>query len=369
MSQIQYFLGGNTPSGFYSLYHELSQPEHMQALYILKGGAGCGKSSLMKRVGRHAQAAGLAAVEILCSGDPESLDALILPQLATAIVDGTAPHVVEPKCPGVVERYVDLSQFYSWVGLQAVKGDILAATHAYQSHYKQVYRCLGAAGTLRQDVYESLSPPDLQQKLAKRAKGIIARELKRGGQGGQLSQRFLSAVTHQGYLTLWDTVRAQASRVYELQDRYGLAHHLLSPILTAALAAGHDAVACPDPMAPDRLAHLILPGLSLAFVTSFPGHAWPHHSYRRLRLDAAAEDASPHLNRPRLRFTRKIAAALEEEAFSALSLAKSAHDELETLYNPHVNFSGVYDTADNLAREILALPHIPDNPARSCVEG
>ena len=105
------------------------------------------------------------------------------------------------------------------------------------------------------------------------------------------------------------------------------------------------------------------------FVTSFPGHAWPHHSYRRLRLDAAAGDASPHLNRPRLRFTRKIAAALEEEAFSALSLAKSAHDELETLYNPHVNFSGVYDTADNLAREILALPHIPDNPARSCVEG
>ena len=37
----------------------------------------------------------------------------------------------------------------------------------------------------------------------------------------------------------------------------GLPHHRLDPLLTAALAAGHDAVACPDPMAPDRLARTI----------------------------------------------------------------------------------------------------------------
>ena len=92
MSNIQYFLGGNTPSGFYSLYHQLSDPERFRALYIIKSGPGSGKSSLMRRVGRHAKAAGLETVEVLCSGDPDSLDALILPQLRAAIVDGTAPH-------------------------------------------------------------------------------------------------------------------------------------------------------------------------------------------------------------------------------------------------------------------------------------
>ena len=94
MSKIQYFLGGNTPSGFYSLYHQLSDPEQFQALYIIKSGPGSGKSSLMRRVGRHAPAAGLETVEVLCSGDPDSLDALILPQLGAAIVDGTSPHGV-----------------------------------------------------------------------------------------------------------------------------------------------------------------------------------------------------------------------------------------------------------------------------------
>ena len=91
MSKIQYFLGGNTPSGFYSLYHQLSDPERFRALYIIKSGPGSGKSSLMRRAGQRARAAGLKTEEVLCSGDPDSLDALILPQLGAAIVDGTAP--------------------------------------------------------------------------------------------------------------------------------------------------------------------------------------------------------------------------------------------------------------------------------------
>jgi len=95
-SQIQYFLGANSPSGFYSLYPELIRPESARAVYILKGGPGCGKSTLMRRVGRRMEEEGLETEYILCSGDPDSLDALLLPQLGAAIVDGTAPHVVVP---------------------------------------------------------------------------------------------------------------------------------------------------------------------------------------------------------------------------------------------------------------------------------
>ena len=244
MPNIRYFLGGNTPTGFYSLYHQLSEPERLRALYIIKGGPGCGKSTLMRRVERHAQAAGLETQQVLCSGDPDSLDALILPQLGAALVDGTAPHVVEPQCPGVVERYIDLSQYYDRAGLQPLKQSILAATAEYRGRYKRVYRCLGAAGELRRDMNELVDTQGVQKRLGKRAAGIISRELKRPAQGeGRAEQRFLSAVTHKGMLTLWDTVTAQAERVYELAGEYGLAHHMLAPILTAALAAGHDAVA------------------------------------------------------------------------------------------------------------------------------
>lgn len=357
MRNVQYFLGANAPGGFYSLYHELLPTGQARAVYILKGGAGCGKSSFMRRVARHAQAAGLDTVSILCSGDPDSLDGLILPQLGAAVVDGTAPHVIEPRYPGAVDSYVDLGSCYDRAGLAPLRGEIIAATDRYKGHYTRVYRCLEAAGQLRRDNRELLLTDGLSARLVKRSAGIIGREVKKHGvQPGQICQRFLSAVTHRGYVFLEDTVFSQAKRVYELSDSYGFAHELLSPILTAASSAGWDVVACPDPMAPDRLAHLIIPGLSLAFVSTTPDQPWPQRPYRRLRLDAMADRDLYRTSRPRIRFTRKVHAVLEDEAVAGLRQAKADHDRLEQLYNPNVDFERVYAMADQLAQELLDLP-------------
>ena len=90
--RVQFYLGANAPSGFYSLYDQLIDPDQAQDVMILKGGPGCGKSSLMRKVGAAMEEQGLAVECIQCSGDPDSLDAVIIPTLATAIVDGTAPH-------------------------------------------------------------------------------------------------------------------------------------------------------------------------------------------------------------------------------------------------------------------------------------
>ena len=94
--QVRYFLGANSPAGFYSLYDQLIDPAEADAVFILKGGPGCGKSTLMRQVARRMEEAGLETEYILCSGDPESLDALLLPQLGVALVDGTAPHGTAP---------------------------------------------------------------------------------------------------------------------------------------------------------------------------------------------------------------------------------------------------------------------------------
>ena len=71
-------------------------PEKARAIYILKGGPGCGKSTLMGKIGDWAEEAGLETEYILCSGDPGSLDAVVIPALKAAVVDGTAPQGVVP---------------------------------------------------------------------------------------------------------------------------------------------------------------------------------------------------------------------------------------------------------------------------------
>ena len=90
-----FFLAANSGGGFYSLYDSFL-PEGAY-LHIIKGGPGTGKSSFMRRIKAAAEERGLDTETVLCSGDPDSLDALYIPALAQAWVDGTAPHVREPS--------------------------------------------------------------------------------------------------------------------------------------------------------------------------------------------------------------------------------------------------------------------------------
>lgn len=87
-----FFLGANSPCGFVSRFDSLYDPEGGWHAFVLKGGPGTGKSTLMHRVAAAAQEAHAQVERIHCSSDPASLDAVILPGQKLCIVDGTAPH-------------------------------------------------------------------------------------------------------------------------------------------------------------------------------------------------------------------------------------------------------------------------------------
>lgn len=355
-TKVTFFLGANAPTGFYSLYDELLPLDFAQRIFLLKGGAGCGKSTLMRRVAAALEEEGERVEYIVCSGDPDSLDAIVAPDIGAAIVDATAPHVREPQLPGVVESYIDLGRFYDHAALVPLRRDIAAATAGYRSHYGRAYRCLTAACQLMADDRELLATPALEEKLHKRSKGIASRELKKTGRGpGRVSRRFLSSVNCRGRQCRFGTADALCSKVYELVDSYGLGHSLLSDLCRAAVEGGYHVIACPSPLFPERLEHLLIPELSLAFLTSAPGLSYPGRPYRRLRIDAMVEGETLKQYRPRLKLSARVSRSLIDEAVSALAQAKAGHDELEKLYNPHVDFAGVEEQAQAIIGEMKEL--------------
>ena len=107
-TSVSFFMGANTPEGFYSLFDGLYSAAEGWRAFVIKGGPGTGKSTLMKRIAAEADARGLFCERIHCSSDPNSLDAVILPGLKIAVADGTPPHAIEPRYPGVCEKIVDL---------------------------------------------------------------------------------------------------------------------------------------------------------------------------------------------------------------------------------------------------------------------
>ena len=353
---IDFFLGATTPAGFKGYFEPLRHEPGMQ-MYLIKSGPGCGKSTLMKRLARAAEQRGELTQRIHCASDPDSLDGVIFLDQKRAIIDATAPHVVEPKYPGAVEQYVNLGDCYDRAGLRAIRGEILTCMDGYKEHYQRAYRCLDAAAEIQTDVRAMLATPALEEKLAARAHGILSRELKpkRSAPSGRVKQRFLDAVSHKGLITLFQTACAQCTRIYELSDSYGLAHLLLTHLLAGGVMGGYDVVACPDPMAPDRLSHLLVPEVGLAFLSASPACPFPGRPSRRLRLDAMVDRELLRRCRARLRFARKVSSALTGEAVESLAQAKAMHDGLEALYNPYVDFDRGQEMADRIAEELLAL--------------
>lgn len=352
MPQItNFFLGANSGEGFRNLFPEMVDIEDTYDLMVLKGGPGVGKNTFMREIGRAMEEAGTAVEYLWCSGDPDSLDGVVLPEIRCAVVDGTSPHVMEPRYPAAVDRYVDLGRFYDLAAAKASVEEVKAHTRSYKAAYVRAYRSLKAARQIELDAVASVRAVFDEERAARRIGGVITRELRRqGGQQGRTLRRFLGSVTHKGYVWRFDSVDALCPRVYELADSWELAGLELARLHAAAVERGWDTIVCPSPEEPDRIEHLLIPGLGLAFVTSRPGMDYGKKPCRRIRLDAMAEPEG----RARLRFQARMTGLLREEGIAALRDAKASHDRLEAVYNPYVDFDGVRALAALEAGRLLS---------------
>ena len=356
--QLQYFLGANSAQGFFSLYETLLPPGQAERIFLIKGGAGCGKSTLMRTVGQALEAQGRTIEYIPCSGDPDSLDGVYDAGAGLLLVDATAPHAMDARYGGITERYVDLSVCYDMDAMKRQREKLLSLSDAYRACYERAWRWLASEAGMYGDGRAMLLTEETRRKMARRARGILNRECRRRGrEPGQVSCRFLSAVTCRGEVICIGTVRVLCPRLYGMEDTFGLSDSFLRQLRDGAAAAGYDVICCPSPLEPERLEHLLLPGLGLGFVNQ---RALPEGEsfYRRIRFDAMPEAETLRTRRRCLRFLRRSAALLRENAVEELREAKALHDELEACFNPHVDFDRVGQITAAVEREVLSL--LPD---------
>ena len=142
MQDRTYFLGANTAQGFFSCYDSFCRAEDGGFLWIIKSGPGSGKSTLMRRVAAEARKRGHAVETALCSGDPDSLDGVFVPELRFGVMDGTSPHVLEPRAIGADSLYLDFSPFYDVRSLKEKQAEFNALYSAYKEPYRDAYRAL-----------------------------------------------------------------------------------------------------------------------------------------------------------------------------------------------------------------------------------
>jgi hypothetical protein len=230
-----WFAGANTEKGFVSSYGAIADEEKLERLYVIKGGPGTGKSTLMRMAAQEAENRGIPAVRYLCGSDPDSLDAVVIGG-RIALADGTAPHVLEMEFPGAASSLLDLSRFWRPEVLERERGTIIRLSRRKSEAYGEAYRCLRAAGEMEKAARAAASACFLRDKAA----GAVGRLVKKLGaegsiskSGGERTRRYTHAVTMKG-LRKVDTVRDHALRRFVVEDGMGCAA-LFMPLLSDAL--------------------------------------------------------------------------------------------------------------------------------------
>lgn len=343
---VQYFPGANTPLGFYSRFDAMLQDPRIHRRIYIKGGAGCGKSTLMRRLAQLAQDRGADCEAGLCSSDPASLDALMIPRAALAVCDATAPHVCEPPLCGVDGQYLDLSRFYAVPASQTAQ--LKALQQANKACYPPATHALQAVQALYRQRRALVDTPATRQRMEEAA-ALAAAPWLEPGPAARERVLFFNAVTPAGCISHWDLLQP-AKTIYLLHDSYHMAGIYLQQIRTLALAAGQTVIVGCSPLFPaGQPSQLYLPGPGIAFLRR-SSHFGPLPAGTPLELDTLLPDTSA--SRKSAAWLRDMTDQLLSEAVSHLARAKARHDELEAALHPYVDFDGVEAVTQALASQV-----------------
>lgn len=359
ITPVNFFLGANTPTGFLGYLEDLYDCRDGWHVYLIKSGAGTGKSSLMRGILEQMTATGHDAEVIRCSSDPQSLDGVLFHDQKLGILDATAPHIIEPKYWGAVETIVNLGTCMNTARLREQAPAVIQATDACSALHERCRKFIGAAAALLSESTRIAQNCTDKEKVSRCAARIAAREFGSGsGQYGKETRRFLSAVTPEGPLIFHETLQALCPRIYALEDEYGAASRLLlAELRQRALNAGLSIVTCACPLSPqDKPEHLLIPSIGVGFTTSNSWHKAAFPVYRRLHAARFTDSERLRAKRQTLSFNRRAVRELINEAVQTAAQAKAAHDRIEEFYGAAMDWEQVGILSRQVIDEFLHHP-------------
>ncbi|MGE5557320.1 MAG: PRK06851 family protein [Bacillota bacterium] len=350
------FPGGNTSKGFYSFYQHII-PLDARRIFIIKGGPGVGKSSFMKHIAGEMAERGFDVELHHCSSDNGSIDGVVLPDLNIALIDGTAPHVMDPRLPGCVDEILHLGDYWNEKGMVANKKAILDCQREVSRLFASGYRFLKTASIVKKDMsvmYEEMSDPGYVNQQGARILSQLFEGMETASRPGKVRRLFASAITPDGPLNYLDTVLGTANKIYLLKGRPGTGKSgLLHKIECAAVEFGFAVEAFHCALDPARLDHLLIPDLSVAVTTPVEPCKLDLRHAEVVDLDFFDQGLYEKYAET-IKTDEELFGALFGKAVSFLKQAKLTHDLMETYYVPNMDFSGIDQLKAKTLQRILA---------------
>lgn len=351
-----YFACSNTAKGFKNFFD--SNLKNLDKIYILKGGPGTGKSTLMKKIASYVQSYSIPTEFIYCSSDSDSLDGLIIRSIKTAIVDGTSPHVIEPTAPGAIEEYINLGVAWDINALTLHKKEILFLQTEISSCYPKAYDLFSKALNVHDD-WESIYINQMNFAKANELTNTLIQNLlpqESLNKKSTLFHRFFGASTCKGPINFIPQLTEGIKNQYFIKGRPGTGKStLLKKILISAQTKGLDVEVYHCSLDPDSLDMLLFPELSLLLFDSTAPHEYFASKPNQHTIDLYSELITPHtdeLYKSELDTIKSKYKAIIQEGTSHLAYAKYLHDDLEKYYIQATDFTVIDTITQSLIEKI-----------------
>lgn len=351
------FIAANTCKGFHGYFDELIEDDTLNRVYLIKGGPGSGKSTLMKKISKKADSLGFTVENMYCSGDPDSLDGVRILEKGIVIIDATAPHAYDMKYPGARESLIDLSKFWNEDNLKENYEKIKSVSDSIGKNYKSVYGLLkiaGIANLKRSALIESVTDFD---KCASQVKKLIKQSgIVPVNSCGKIENRMLFAFCGEGIRTLKTTSDTLCDEFIIFDDGYDISHILMHKLSSTLFRMGYRVICINNPLCPEHKTEAVfVPSLRLGFISEGHLHKWVYNESKVIKTVKTKKLINTEVLKSKkelISTLRKTESAYITQACNILGSIKSKHDALEKYYIDSMDYVLLNLFTDELIKKI-----------------
>ncbi|HHY83054.1 MAG TPA: hypothetical protein GX505_10325 [Clostridiales bacterium] len=358
------FPGGNTTVGPKFLFQYIIRPDATR-IFIIKGGPGVGKSTLMNAISREMVDKGYDVEHIHCASDPDSLDALVIPEIGVALMDGTAPHITDPKYPGAVDEIINLGEFWDESKITPFKKEIMEINKKGNMHFETAFSLLKqsrmAYDQWKWYVEESINKAEYNRISRQLVENILEGAVPNNHAAPQSRHLFASAITPKGVLDYKDTLIDNDMKVISIKGMPGTGvKELIERIAQEAEEYGLYTEQFHCPFEPEKLDMLIIPTFRTVVMNSSqpyhfdPGKLEGLNQIDEVDLDICIHKDSLNEYEEERADAEKRCHELLEKGIEYLAKAKAAHGAKEKYYFQAMDYNKVEKKRNEILKRILS---------------
>lgn len=340
IANYNFFAAANGYEGFRSYFDSVFDPYQYDRIFILKGGPGTGKSSLMKTIAEEATAKGIRTEAIFCSSDPASLDGAIFNE-RIAIIDGTAPHEREPRLPGAVDEIVNLGDYWNEVTLKNNRTKIEKLCLEKSQNYKSAYDYLGLCKNIdcyiRKKLKTIFNANEANKAIDELLSGISVDSYPKE------AVRLISSFGKSGYKR-FSTLEEQGFTTFNVKGEFEEITYIFINELYLRARKLFDLTRFPAPYSDQSLEALLLKNKGIAFISNATVGA---------EIDTQKFFATDKDTRDELRELEELKKAILKKAQAFFATAFDIHSKLEKIYTESMDFSALRAKRDEVKNKIL----------------